>query len=77
MGTARLSVARRLTRGLCLAQRLPGVTYQAEAGLWRVNAGCDSVDSLPDVAFVLGGHAFSLRPRQYVVQARLQLQSAI
>ncbi|KAK9826713.1 hypothetical protein WJX81_000524 [Elliptochloris bilobata] len=48
--------------------RLPGVRYQAQASLWRLDGGCDSVDSLPDVAFVLGGSTFTLSPRQYVVQ---------
>lgn len=51
-------------------QRLPGMSYQAQAKLWRVDGGCDSVDSLPDVTFMLGGSSFTLRPRQYVVQAR-------
>jgi len=58
------------TRACACAQRLPGVTYQPDAKLWRVDAGCDAVDGLPNVTFVLGGHAFTLSPRQYVVQAR-------
>ena len=35
-----------------------------------MDGDCDSVDSLPDITFVLGGSSFSLKPRQYMVQAR-------
>ena len=46
---------------------LPGAVLDPVLKVWRL-AGCTAVDGLPVISFQLGGHSFSLAPRQYAVQ---------
>ena len=52
---------------MCL-QLIPGMIFSPETNTWRLEEGCDVVDSLPPVSFVMGGTSFSLGPRQYIIQ---------
>ncbi len=59
-----------LTLSCICAQAIPGIVWSAETRTWRLLGGCEMVDALPPLGFVLGGQNFTLGPRQYIIQAR-------
>ena len=46
------------------------MAYSADTKTWKLLGGCDLVDALPPLGFVLGGTNFTLGPRQYIIQVR-------
>ena len=56
----------------CCLQAIPGMVFSAETKTWRLSEGCAAVDSLPPISFVMGGTAFTLGPRQYMIQVGKQ-----
>jgi hypothetical protein len=51
-------------------QAIPGMVFASDTKTWKVLGGCRAVDSLEPITFVMGGNAFSLGPRQYIIQVR-------
>ncbi|EIE26466.1 acid protease [Coccomyxa subellipsoidea C-169] len=44
---------------------IPGVAYDRQGGYYSITGGCDSLDSLPDIAFVVDGKTYSMPPVQW------------
>ena len=43
-------------------QGIQGVTYNTAGGYYSITNGCNSLDSLPDIAFQIDGKAYSMPP---------------
>lgn len=54
------------------AQAIPGLVFSADTKTWKVAGGCEAVDALDDITFVMGGNKFSLGPRQYIIQVCIE-----
>jgi hypothetical protein len=55
---------------ISLWQGIPGVAYDRQGGYYSITGGCDSLSSLPDIAFVIDGKTYSMPPVQWTQSVR-------
>ena len=53
-----------------MVQGISGVSFDQAGGYYSIDGGCSSISSLPDLAFVIGGHSYTLPPVQWTQSVR-------
>ena len=53
-----------------MVQGISGVSFDQAGGYYSITGGCSSISSLPDLAFVIGGHTYTLPPVQWTQSVR-------
>ena len=53
-----------------LVQGIQGVSYNQAGGYYSITGGCNSLSSLPDIAFTIDGHAYYMPPVQWTQAVR-------